>query len=306
MDARAISSLPTAHCESKLAAEILAEEALSAGIDAVMSAMSGETRFTNENEAAFALLRKGCRHSARSEAMPLRLVIPEQQAVVVSFLVRVADRRSAARRVKELGRILLKASPSWQHLLMNAEQLGGVSGLLSEEVKALGLKAEGDDAVPLAVPVIQAESRVFLRESQTQRHLSTASSHSSVVMTELPVSLFVCHSAGKGASEFSSCSTEAEEATSKRSELKPGSFEFGLEHEGIPSLGHFLGSRRRWTDLELCCSSSSLGKREIFRLSGASMQHQLTGMCLHVDPSCPNKVVLSAESNSAWEVLAAI
>ena len=24
-------------------------------------------------------------------------------------------------------------------------------------------------------------------------------------------------------------------------------------------------------------------------LSGASMQHQLTGMCLHVDPSCPNK-----------------
>jgi hypothetical protein len=50
-----------------------------------------------------------------------RLVIPEQQAVVVSFLVRVADRRSAARRVKELGRILLKASPSWQHLLMNAE-----------------------------------------------------------------------------------------------------------------------------------------------------------------------------------------
>lgn len=302
MDARAISSLPTAHCESKLAAEILAEEALSAGIDAVMSAMSGETRFTNENEAAFALLRKGCRHSARSETMPLRLVIPEQQAVVVSFLVRVADRRSAARRVKELGRILLKASPSWQHLLMNAEQLGGVSGLLSEEVKALGLKAEGD----LAVPVIQAESRVFLRESQTQRYLSIASSHSSVVMTELPVSLFVCHSAGKGASEFSSCSTEAEEATSKRSELKPGSFEFGLEHEDIPSLGHFLGSRRRWTDLELCCSSSSLGKREIFRLSGASMQHQLTGMCLHVDPSCPNKVVLSAESSSAWEVLAAI
>lgn len=306
MDARAISSLPTAHCESKLAAEILAEEALSAGIDAVMSAMSGEARFTNENEAAFALLRKGCRHSARSEAMPLRLVIPEQQAVVVSFLARVADRRSAARRVKELGRILLKASPSWQHLLMNAEELGGVSGLLSEEVKALGLKAEGDDAVPLAVPaVIQAESRVFLRESQTQRYLSIANSHSSVVMTELPVSLFVCHSAGKGASEFSSCSTEAEETTSKRSE-KPGPFEFGLEHEGIPSLGHFLGSRRRWTDLELCCSSSSLGKREIFRLAGASMQHQLTGMCLHVDPSCPHKVVLSAESSSAWEVLAAI
>lgn len=271
-----------------------------------MSAMSGEARFTNENEAAFALLRKGCRHSARSDKMPLRLVIPEQQAVVVSFLARVADRRSAARRVKELGRILLKTSPSWQHLLMNAEQLGGVSGLLSEEVKALGLKAEGDDPVPLAVPaVIQAESRVFLRESQTQRYLSIASSHSSVVMTELPVSLFVCHSAGKGASEFSSCSTEAEEATS-RSELKPGPFEFGLEHEGIPFLGHFLGSRRRWTDLELCCSSSSLGKREIFRLTGASMQHQLTGMCLHVDPSCPNKVVLSAESSSAWEVLAAI
>eukprot|EP00435_Cladocopium_sp_Y103_P063321 s164_g24.t3 len=24
-------------------------------------------------------------------------------------------------------------------------------------------------------------------------------------------------------------------------------------------------------------------------------------MCLHVDPSCPHKVVLSAESSSAWE-----
>lgn len=47
--------------------------------------------------------------------------MPEQQAVIVSFLARVADRRSAARRVKELGEILLKASPSWQRLLMNAE-----------------------------------------------------------------------------------------------------------------------------------------------------------------------------------------
>ena len=46
--------------------------------------------------------------------------MPEQQVVVVSFLARVADRRSAARRVKELGKILAKASPSWQHLLMNA------------------------------------------------------------------------------------------------------------------------------------------------------------------------------------------
>lgn len=46
--------------------------------------------------------------------------MPEQQVVVVSFLARVADRRSAARRVKELGKILATASPSWQHLLMNA------------------------------------------------------------------------------------------------------------------------------------------------------------------------------------------
>ena len=50
----------------------------------------------------------------------LRQVMPEQQVVVVSFLARVADRRSAARRVKELGKILATASPSWQHLLMNA------------------------------------------------------------------------------------------------------------------------------------------------------------------------------------------
>ena len=46
--------------------------------------------------------------------------MPEQQAVVVSFLARVADRRLLARRVKELGQILAKASPSWQQLLLEA------------------------------------------------------------------------------------------------------------------------------------------------------------------------------------------
>lgn len=74
-----------------------------------------------------------------------------------------------------------------------------------------------------------------------------------------------------GASEFSSCSTEAglvrpvatsssyavtvsndpslsmgcsqaEEATSKRSELKPGSFEFGLEHEAVAGVWAVWGS----------------------------------------------------------------
>ncbi|CAK9105792.1 unnamed protein product [Durusdinium trenchii] len=283
-----------------------------------MSAMSGEARFTNENEVAFALLRKGCRHSACGErASALREVIPEQQQLIVSFLARVAQRRrrSCLRRVKELGEILAKASPSWQHLLENAEPLGGASGLLSEELQALSAKvedAEGEaggrgHAVLHALPTvvrIEDESRVFLRERRSQRYLSIAGPHS-VVMTELPVSLFICHLDGQGASEFWSSCIEAEEARLKTRSLIDGPLSFALEHEGLPSHRHFLGSRRIFT--ELCCSSQRLGRRELFRLGkDTSLQHQCTGMCLYVDPLGPQKVVLSAEKSSSWEVLAAI
>ena len=109
--------------------------------------MSGEVRFANENEAsscfsdsfvkvlvhskaAFALLRKGCRHcwgrtpgggealrqAEEAEVRPffrksehrsktlvsLRQVPAEKQAVVVAFLTRIAEiRRGALRRVQE-------------------------------------------------------------------------------------------------------------------------------------------------------------------------------------------------------------
>ena len=72
---------------------------------------------------------------------------------------------------------------------------------------------------------------------------------------------------------------------------------------------------RRWTDVELCCSSRSFGRRERWsamvascrkmslrsrffakmtcaasgRGPGASLQHQSSGLWLYVDPRSPNK-----------------
>ncbi|CAJ1349125.1 unnamed protein product, partial [Effrenium voratum] len=284
--------------------------ALSAGIQAVVSAMSGEVRFTNENEVAFAKLRLGCRHGGAHGGAALRQVQPQQQAVVVSFLARMAGRRRrcAARRVQELGCILAKASASWQELLAKEEPLGGPSGLLAEELKALATgQAEPERQ-------IENEARVFLREKQTQRYLSIVSSpngHGLVAMTDVPVSLFVCHLDGKGTDSFASSSTEAceESLKTRLSELEE-TLDIGFAHEGIPSFGGFLCSRRRiLADVELSCSSKSFGKRERFRWGpDASLQHQFTEMWLSVDLASPQKVFLSAERSErgAWEAVAAL
>ncbi|CAE7350701.1 CEP1 [Symbiodinium natans] len=298
-----------------------AEKALLVGIEAVCNAMSGEVRFTNENEAAFALLRKGCRHcSGTRGGEALRQVPVEKQAIVVAFLTRIAEiRRGASRRVQELGAILANASPSWQELLAGSEALGGPDGLLAEELKALVPATTAGEA-NLPAPVLEHEARVFLRESKSKRYLSIISSSTDacIIMTELPVSLFVCCVLGKGLSDAcSSFSTEVSEETeassfssqlskSRLAELEGENLEFGLAHEGVPSCGRFLGSRRRWTDVELCCSSRSFGRRERWsRGPGASLQHQSSGLWLYVDPRSPNKVTLSSQEHSAWEVLPA-
>mmetsp|Transcript_39137 Transcript_39137/g.93531 ORF Transcript_39137/g.93531 Transcript_39137/m.93531 type:complete len:325 (+) Transcript_39137:48-1022(+) len=313
-----------AGCSGPADGNDLAEKALHAGIEAVCNAMSGEVRFTNENEAAFALLRKGCRHCwgrTPGGGEALRQVPAEKQAVVVAFLTRIAEiRRGALRRVQELGAILAKASPSWQELLAGSEALGGPDGLLVEELKALGVPATTAGEANLSAPVLEHEARVFLREKKSQRYLSIISSSTDacIMMTELPVSLFVCYFLGKGLSKAcGSFSTEVSEETdvssfssqlskSRLAELEGETLEFGLAHEGVPSCGRFLGSRRRWTEVELCCSSRSFGKRERWsRGSGASLQHQSSGLWLCVDPCSPNKVSLSSQEHSAWEVLLA-
>mmetsp|Transcript_48364 Transcript_48364/g.90572 ORF Transcript_48364/g.90572 Transcript_48364/m.90572 type:complete len:340 (-) Transcript_48364:158-1177(-) len=318
----------------------LAEKALLAGIEAVLSAMSGEVRFTNENEAAFALLRKGCRHCAGKDpggVEALRQVSPEKKAVIVAFLGRIAEsRRLVARRVQELGAILAQSSPSWQELLAHSEPLGGPNGLLAADLKELAISmpaagptvpvtASGDLNLPAEL-VLEHEARIFLRERGSQRYLSIVCSPTNdaaacIMMTELPVSLFVCYMYGKGSAGLSdaygsSFSTEETEISSQPSKsrlsaLEDETLEFGLAHEGIPGLGRFLGSQRRWTrrwtEVEFCCSSRCFGKREIWsRGSGASLQHQSSGKWLYVDPSNPDQVILSSQDQSAWEVLAAV
>ena len=115
--------------------------------------------------------------------------------------------------------------------------------------------------------------------------------------------------------------------------------------QGVPSCGRFLGSRRlnepavctvsgmtclmsahdlvggrRWTEVELCCSSRSFGRRERWSNAAAdlrsvdqclspahglvsghgsgsgALQHQSTGMWLYVDPRSPSK----AHHKLAW------
>ncbi|CAJ1443154.1 unnamed protein product [Effrenium voratum] len=131
--------------------------------------MSGEVRFTNENEVAFAKLRLGCRHGGAHGGAALRQVQPQQQAVVVSFLARMAGRRRrcAARRVQELGCILAKASASWQELLAKEEPLGGPSGLLAEELKALATGAMGRLMAAALTILHQPTDRPSLRGSLT-------------------------------------------------------------------------------------------------------------------------------------------
>eukprot|EP00440_Ansanella_granifera_P059482 gb/GFBE01064470.1/.p1 GENE.gb/GFBE01064470.1/~~gb/GFBE01064470.1/.p1 ORF type:complete len:320 (+),score=56.29 gb/GFBE01064470.1/:1-960(+) len=295
-------------------------QTLSEGIAAVMSAMSSEVSFTNENEVAFAQLRRGCFHCAgrspeASEA--LRQVPREQQAAIVAFLARRSQLRpSAARRVQELGLILAKSSPAWSELLAASAELGGPQGLLAAGLQVVHSRRAGGG--PRRVPEELArpapspghEARVFLRERRSQWYLSVAKVNNAAccIMTERAASLFICHWLGRGPSlvegmqGFLEVSEDAEQSTEAKPRLD--SPDLGFAHEGEPALGCFLGSRRNWGDVELCCTSRKFSKRECFRWGAdASLQHRHSGLWLWVDK---NEVTLSGEEKSTWEVLPAI
>jgi len=281
------------------------KKALAEGIAAVMSAMSSDVRFTNENEAAFALLRRGCRycaggrHSSALEA--LRQVPHEQQATVVDFLVRFAiSRRGSARRVQELGAILVGCSPSWVELL-TASPLGGPKGLLAEELSVRGHTLGLASEISLVPP---HESRIFLRERLSKRFLSIThvDDYDCCAMTDRATSLFVCHWVGKGC-EGSSAWEPGSQGEEPCADSSP---DVGFAHEGVPALGCFLGCRRRWADhdWEVCCASRNFGKREHFRWgTDTSLQHRSSGLWLWVES---DQVLLHTEKKSFWEVLEAI
>eukprot|EP00928_Gymnodinium_smaydae_P040981 TRINITY_DN27756_c0_g1_i1.p1 TRINITY_DN27756_c0_g1~~TRINITY_DN27756_c0_g1_i1.p1 ORF type:complete len:299 (+),score=42.66 TRINITY_DN27756_c0_g1_i1:188-1084(+) len=285
------------------ACEIVLEEAdtrvraLRAGVDAVLSAMETEGQFANENERAFALLRRGCRHCAARASL---LDQVEQKALVLSFLSRIACRRALARQLKELVD-LLAVSPTWLQLLQRAASDPGPFGELLSEclplcTEAVPVAASSAVAVvprePLSVPAPAADARIFLRDQRSQWYLTVAASgvdEHRCVMTELPTSLFVCH---------------------HRTRTEEGACRLGLEHEGLPSPCRFLGSRARWrhalkgADPQLSCTSRQLGAQEEFWWhADSSLQHASSGRWLYVDPD--HRLQLSNTSGSAWDALLA-
>lgn len=114
--------------------------ALEAGIAAAVSAMAGEAEFANRSETAFALLRRGCCQCSRLPGgnKALGAVGREEKAVVVSFLARVARRRSAERQVRELGAVLLgSGSSAWLRLVRAAAaDSSPLHKLLATEIEA--------------------------------------------------------------------------------------------------------------------------------------------------------------------------
>lgn len=277
--------------------QVEARGALSKGIEAVMSAMSNEVCFTDENEVAFTLLRRGCRHCSvhSTESLEALREVPLQQeavaATVVQFLARIAaSRRGASRRVQELGAILAKASVPWSELL---NQQPALAALLRGE--------HSKDTEPAIGPRPQHEAHIFLRERRSRRFLSlTEDEETNVtccIMTEAASSMFICQWRGGVASD------ELEGAKTNESDVHP---ELGFLHEGVPAFNCFLGCRRYWVGWELCCSSRLFGKQEGFRWGAdSSLQHFSTGLWLWVDPLMHQNVALHAEERSAWDVLLA-
>lgn len=178
--------------------------------------------------------------------------------------------------------------------------------------------------------------RVFLRDKASQRYVSIAElgvdASVACVMTERPVSLFICHSSPSASSSSGK--------GPKRSPLADGSstkggrdgygssvVTLGFEHEGVPAFQRFLSLRRsenrlalvalealskteNWLESqkqrgtrELNCNSDRFGSWEEFRwYPDATVQHAVTGLWLYVDPSNPVDITLDASRRSVWEV----
>lgn len=140
-------------------------EALRRGVAAVVAAMKGEVEFANDNERAFALLRRGCHHCAKR---PEDLDAVEPKDTILAFLARVSGRKSAARQLQELGAILV-SSAAWREVfaagpasltsILAAEEQGAVAAFVEERaVRALAPPGDG--------------ARVFLREQRSLRFLT--------------------------------------------------------------------------------------------------------------------------------------
>lgn len=138
--------------------------------------------------------------------------------------------------------------------------------------------------------------RIFLREQITQWYLSVTELNSvaSCVMTELPVSLFICH----------------------RGKSDTDNVRLGFEHEGLPALGCFLAPRRSWSwreavglasaDVQLRCEEMVFDAGKEFRWhQDSTLQFISTGQWLHVDPSSPAAISFHAINKSSWEALPA-
>lgn len=295
-------------------------EALSRGVRAVVETMSGEVQFANDNERAFALFRKGCRHCAE---LPTELEAVGPKDIVVAFLARVAQRRSACRQVQELSLILVQV-PTWRDLLMEAPQQ--LLEVLHGDAAVHAVFAAA--CAPTVSPAPKHEARVFLREAWSKRFLSIMQCVESerkaqrCVMTERAASLLVCHCDGRRPTpsvddwdeeEYFDCHPQARCGA----EGTDGTV-LGFAHEGVPSPGCFLACkrpRRRLLrdvvtgggDPELCCTSQAFGRQEeFFWCTDATIRHISSGLWLFVDASKPEAVTMHKWEKSYWEALPAL
>lgn len=302
-------------------------QALQLGVVAIVDAMDGEVKFANNNETAFSLFRRGCRHCEKKTG-DLDDIGPK--ASILAFLARIASRRGAARQLQELGAILL-TSPAWRESMADAPEVLR---------KLLNVQKVLDSLPVVGVPAPLAhDTRVFLRERKTRRYLTVSNN---CIMTEGAASLFICHCEREGAcvgdvgvdawSDADAYFAPLEPFSSASSYEKTAEFAYlgsavgvgetvapppsvGFVHEGEPALGCFLSARRRplssllggSMELRLCCDSRRFGVAQEFRWGpDFSLQHASTGWWLFVDPAKPEEVVMHAEAHSAWEALPAV
>jgi len=133
-------------------------------------------------------------------------------------------------------------------------------------------------------------------EERTWQHdlLLTSRNGISCVMTEEPVSLFVCH----------------------RGVDTSGAATVDFEHEGLPALGSFLSACRSWgnalgfpkagsSESLLCEKRGSISGEEFLWHPNSTIQHVSTGRWLYMDPSVPGSVTLHASKKSVWVSLPA-
>lgn len=297
--------------------------------------MAGEVQFTNDNEKAFALFRRGCRHCAELLA-DLDDVAPKD--VIVAFLVRVAARPGAVRQLQELGSILVRAA-AWREKLASAPQ--PLWDVLVENPSTFAALQETPSSSQSPAPFHDA--RVFLRERQSHWYLTVAQTEE-CIMTDLATSLFICsraadceehHCAMDGARSphmFSALSVERECERSAMETHKSAEVEaqqtcggctpatVGFAHEGVPACGRFLICRRSGRRLtllrdgppgggnhQLCCAGHKFGPEEAFRWHvDGTLQHVESGRWLYVDPACPGKVDMHLHERSVWDALPAI